>query len=41
MYKRNQDVMNRSQTLSDQMFDYNEEQVRLLNEHNEFLVTEN
>lgn len=23
MYKRNQDVMNRSQTLSDQMFDYN------------------
>lgn len=41
MYKRNQDVMNRSQTLSDQMFDYNEEQVKLLKEHNEFLVTEN
>lgn len=41
MYRRNQDVMNRSQSLCEQMDDYNEEQIRILKEHNGFLVNEN
>jgi hypothetical protein len=41
MYKRNQDVLNRSQNISEQMVDYNEDQINMLKEHNGFLVTEN
>jgi hypothetical protein len=41
MYKKNQDVLNRSQTLSEQMEDYNEEQIKILKDHNTFLVNEN
>jgi hypothetical protein len=41
MYKKNQDVFNRSQSLSEQMEDYNEEQIKILKEHNGFLVSEN
>jgi hypothetical protein len=41
MYRRNQDVLNRSQALSEQMEDYNEEQIKILKEQNSFLVNEN
>lgn len=41
MYRRNQDVLNRSQSISEQMEDYNEEQIKILKEHNGFLVAEN
>lgn len=41
MFRKNQDVFNRSQNLSMEMNDYNEEQVRILKEHNDFLTSEN
>ena len=36
MIQKNQDVLNRSQHMSQQMESYNEEQIRMLKEHNGF-----
>lgn len=41
MIRKNQDVLNRSQHMSQQMESYNEEQIRMLKEHNGFLLEEN
>ena len=41
MYKKNQDALNRSQHLSMEMEEYNEEQNNLLKEQNNILVSEN
>ena len=40
MYKRNNDVLNRSQHLSMEMDQYNEEQTKALKEENLFLKKE-
>ena len=40
MYKRNRDVLNRSQHLSMEMDQYNEEQMTALKEENVFLKKE-
>ncbi len=41
MYRKNSDALNRSQHLSMEMDNYNEEQITMLKQHNEFLTTEN
>ena len=41
MCRKNQDVLNRSQSISMQMEDYNEEQIKMLKEQNNLLVEEN
>lgn len=39
MYRKNSDALNRSQQLSMEMENYNEEQITMLKQHNEFLTT--
>lgn len=41
MYRKNSDALNRSQQLSMEMDNYNEEQINMLKQHNEFLTSEN
>jgi hypothetical protein len=41
MYRKNSDALNRSQQLSMEMDNYNEEQITMLKQHNEFLTGEN
>lgn len=38
MNRKNQEVLNRSQHLSMEMDNYNEEQIKVLKEHNELLL---
>ena len=41
MYKKNQEVLNRSQHLSMEMESYNEEKLNALQANNDFLIAEN
>lgn len=41
MYKKNQEVLNRSQYLSMEMENYNEEKMKVLKDQNDFLLTQN
>lgn len=41
MYRKNSDALNRSQQLSMEMDSYNEDQINMLKQHNEFLTNEN